>query len=132
LQAVRPSKTVHCRLCNRCYLLRDHHCVYLYRCIAANNRALFFSFAVVSVVGMLTFESMSVWYFVERRRGSLFHLKLFVDIFYDHPFVWPLFLLNGIALGWLIFVFGEAFVSYARFLLRCAGARSLSATKRFL
>jgi hypothetical protein len=105
----------------------------LYRCIAANNRTLFFAFAVVSVVGMLTFESMSVWYFIERcRGGSLLRLKLFVDIFYDHPFVWPMFLLNGIALGWLILVFGEAIASHVRFLLRCTGASSLSITERFM
>src|SRR5688572_10907372 len=55
-QVIPPPMSSHCRLCEKCYERVDHHCLYLYRCIAANNHRIFVFFNAVVLVSMILFE----------------------------------------------------------------------------
>ncbi|XP_052076130.1 uncharacterized protein LOC127714155 isoform X1 [Mytilus californianus] len=48
---VKPLRSKHCRVCNRCIKVFDHHCPYIYNCVGYKNRVTFISF--VTCVGML-------------------------------------------------------------------------------
>ncbi|KEP60956.1 UNVERIFIED_CONTAM: DHHC zinc finger domain-containing protein [Hammondia hammondi] len=41
---VKPSRTHHCRICNRCVLKQDHHCPWLNQCVGLHNYRFFFLF----------------------------------------------------------------------------------------
>ena len=45
----------HCRLCEKCMIAIDHHCLFLMHCIAVNNHRAFVTFLFVVVTGNLLF-----------------------------------------------------------------------------
>jgi palmitoyltransferase len=45
-EIVIPERTKHCKLCEACCTGFDHHCVWLYRCVAYNNHRLFILFCL--------------------------------------------------------------------------------------
>lgn len=51
---IRPPRCHHCRVCNRCVLQFDHHCVWLNNCIGYNN--------VRSFVLVLVYITAACWY----------------------------------------------------------------------
>mmetsp|Transcript_7928 Transcript_7928/g.15399 ORF Transcript_7928/g.15399 Transcript_7928/m.15399 type:complete len:258 (-) Transcript_7928:1310-2083(-) len=63
----RPRRTHHCRVCGRCTLRMDHHCVWLKNCVGLRNYKPFFLF---------------VWYYWF---GCLFHNSLFLYYFFMQP-----------------------------------------------
>lgn len=46
----RPPRTSHCRLCDCCVALTDHHCTYLNNCIGHKNYLPFFVFLSTAVL----------------------------------------------------------------------------------
>lgn len=52
---VRSPLTKHCKLCEKCYHQMDHHCLFLLRCIAKDNRTMFVWFITFVMMCMLIF-----------------------------------------------------------------------------
>lgn len=52
--SVRPSRCHHCRICNRCVLQFDHHCVWLNNCVGYSN--------VRSFILTLFYITTACWY----------------------------------------------------------------------
>ncbi len=54
----RPPRTVHCRVCDNCVQVLDHHCVWLNTCIGKRNYPQFFSFLLsLSLFALCTLVS---------------------------------------------------------------------------
>jgi DHHC palmitoyltransferase len=53
-EAIRPPRCHHCRICNRCILQFDHHCVWLNNCVGYSN--------VRSFILALVYLTFGCWY----------------------------------------------------------------------
>ena len=95
-----PPLTTHCRLCEKCYSHVDHHCLYLYKCIAKNNHRLFIFFNLVVMASMLMFEFSCVLYVNIFFPGRTLDGSLVYELFASYPCLWALFVLNGQGLIW--------------------------------
>jgi hypothetical protein len=60
-EIVIPERTKHCKLCEGCYTGFDHHCMWLYRCVAYKNHRLFLLFCLSLTLDHFIFvkESLS-------------------------------------------------------------------------
>ena len=66
LQLVRTRDTKHCKLCEKCYYRMDHHCLFLLKCVAANNHTRFVWFLICTVFVMAMF--LLQWAFYVQRQ----------------------------------------------------------------
>ncbi|KAI5950902.1 SWF1 [Candida jiufengensis] len=46
---VKPARSKHCSVCNKCYLLYDHHCIWINNCIGYYNYKWFLLYLVVNI-----------------------------------------------------------------------------------
>ncbi|CAH1445855.1 unnamed protein product [Lactuca virosa] len=49
----KPPRSHHCRICKRCVLRMDHHCVWMNNCVGHANYKVFFVFVVYAVLACL-------------------------------------------------------------------------------
>ncbi|BHF72024.1 hypothetical protein SprV_0401508700 [Sparganum proliferum] len=64
-----PSADVyvkHCRLCKRCYVGHDHHCLFIYNCVAGRNIRLFLFFLFLTALSAFVFSATALIYACHR------------------------------------------------------------------
>ncbi|KAJ9545463.1 hypothetical protein OSB04_025170 [Centaurea solstitialis] len=49
----KPPRSHHCRICKRCVLRMDHHCVWMNNCVGHANYKVFFVFVVYALIACL-------------------------------------------------------------------------------
>ncbi|XP_044460495.1 probable protein S-acyltransferase 16 isoform X1 [Mangifera indica] len=49
----KPPRSHHCRVCKRCVLLMDHHCIWISNCVGHANYKVFFVFVLYAVVACI-------------------------------------------------------------------------------
>lgn len=49
----KPPRAHHCRICKRCVLRMDHHCIWMNNCVGHANYKVFFVFVVYAVIACL-------------------------------------------------------------------------------
>ncbi|KAM5560161.1 putative protein S-acyltransferase 16 [Rosa sericea] len=49
----KPARAHHCRVCKRCVLRMDHHCIWINNCVGHANYKVFFVFVVYAVIACL-------------------------------------------------------------------------------
>lgn len=54
---LKPARSKHCKYCDKCVLLFDHHCIWLNNCVGKGNYKWFFSFLVLNIT-VLTYASI--------------------------------------------------------------------------
>ncbi|KAH8485075.1 hypothetical protein H0E87_026737 [Populus deltoides] len=49
----KPPRAHHCRVCKRCVLRMDHHCIWISNCVGHANYKVFFVFVVYAVIACI-------------------------------------------------------------------------------
>ncbi|KAL5012661.1 hypothetical protein ScPMuIL_011212 [Solemya velum] len=63
-RTVKPLRAKHCKICNRCVKVFDHHCPYIYNCVGLKNRHWFFLF-VCTVLILIYFANYFCYYMLK-------------------------------------------------------------------
>ncbi|GAV76567.1 zf-DHHC domain-containing protein [Cephalotus follicularis] len=102
----KPPRAHHCRVCKRCVLRMDHHCIWINNCVGHANYKGFFVFvlyAVVSciyslvlLVGSLTNDSLKD----ENQNGGSFITTYVISVL----LIVPLSVALSVLLGWHIYL----------------------------
>lgn len=113
-EVIPPPLTSHCRLCEKCYVQVDHHCLYLYRCIAVKNLRVFVFFISVILISMILFEYGCLLYLHAIYPELKFGWDLILLVFASEPFTWSLFVLNGFTIIWSIWLLRMQLLTIAK------------------
>ncbi|XP_013386257.1 probable protein S-acyltransferase 23 [Lingula anatina] len=60
-RTVKPLRSKHCRICQRCVSEFDHHCPYIYNCVGYNNRVWFTMFVCLVFVNCVITLYFCYW-----------------------------------------------------------------------
>ena len=101
-------RTSHCRICNKCILMRDHHCPYIGNCVGFKNIQYFFNFVFWGDTGII-FYIISFIYFKSYSNVKIiipFYLRilLYTDLAFSFFFICNI---TGIMLGLLLMVYNN-------------------------
>jgi len=61
---VRPLRSKHCRVCDRCVQKFDHHCIFVNACIGQKNFAVFFAFILSTAAHIYSGLALGLYYFM--------------------------------------------------------------------
>ncbi|XP_050238112.1 probable protein S-acyltransferase 16 [Mercurialis annua] len=102
----KPPRAHHCRVCKRCVLRMDHHCIWINNCVGHANYKVFFVFVVYAVisciyslvllVGSLTVEPQKD----EQQTGGSFRSIYVIS----GLLLIPLTIALGVLLGWHVYL----------------------------
>ena len=99
-QIVRPVLATHCKICDRCYDQIDHHCLYLYRCIAIATHRVFVIFNLLVMVVMVIFVYACIVYLRLEFPTDPYSWVTVGYVFSYYPVAWSLFIINAGSLLW--------------------------------
>ncbi|XP_004345141.1 hypothetical protein CAOG_06392 [Capsaspora owczarzaki ATCC 30864] len=76
---IKPARAKHCKICNRCVSMFDHHCPWLNNCVGKNNRAAFMRL-------LLAFTTSAICLLI--CTFNFIQLATAEIIPWSHPFMW--------------------------------------------
>ena len=72
----KPPRTHHCRICRRCVLRMDHHCIWVGNCVGHNNYKAFFLFLAYTTAALVHALYLLVAYGID---AAVAHTAAIVD-----------------------------------------------------
>ena len=81
-------RSSHCRTCNKCVLLRDHHCPFIANCVGYDNIQYFTNFLFLGIFGLLFIIVSSInYYFSKNEKVINFKMPIIPKIILISDFV---------------------------------------------
>ncbi|XP_029933684.1 palmitoyltransferase ZDHHC4 [Myripristis murdjan] len=116
-QLIKPARSKHCRLCNRCVQRFDHHCVWVNNCIGAQNTHYFllYLFTVCAMAGDIALLTGDMLLHAVLRSGLL--RANYIDEQGQQQQAGPLFVIQHLFLTFPRIVFMLGFLVFVFFLL---------------
>ncbi|XP_038980979.1 probable protein S-acyltransferase 16 [Phoenix dactylifera] len=102
----KPPRTHHCRVCKRCVLRMDHHCVWINNCVGHENYKVFIIFVLYGVIACIHSMVLFVGNFIHDAQKdqpqSSYSNKTTCII--GGALLFPLTLALSVLLGWQIYL----------------------------
>ncbi|KAL3876629.1 hypothetical protein ACJMK2_034447 [Sinanodonta woodiana] len=100
-EIVTTKDTKHCKLCDQCFYRMDHHCLYLLKCVAHKNHAVFVWFISAVTVNMILFI-LQVFYYCHSYYESMTFWRIVGTMFNNDAWVLSMFLMNLVCIIWSV------------------------------
>ena len=85
------GRSSHCRICNKCVLMRDHHCPYIANCVGFKNMQYFFNFIVGMNVGNFMYIYMFIYYMffsgIKKKIPFYIYILMYADLLINILFI---------------------------------------------
>lgn len=116
-QLVKPARSKHCRVCNRCVQRFDHHCVWVNNCVGAQNTRYFLMYllSVCSMAGSMALLTGEMLVQAVLRSGLL--RAHYLDQYGQQQQAGPTFIIQHLFLTFPRIVFMLGFLVFVWFLL---------------
>lgn len=98
----KPPRSHHCRICKRCVLRMDHHCVWMNNCVGHANYKVFFVFVVYALIACIYSLSLlvgSLTVDTQQSQGSYRSACIISGLL-----LIPLSMALGVFLGWHVYL----------------------------